>query len=308
MIRTLIRAVAVSGAWLRAGGMTVICLAWGLAACSGQPYGRSAPPALESGADTCPTVAGPTAEDFDYGRRVLDAVKRHAFYPELARYLGESGEVDLCLKVGDQGGSVAALVDRSSGFALLDGAALYAVGRAAVDTGIPPPPKSLSASAGWIKLPIRFSLEGETKPMAPRLPAGDAVRQRAFVQQFASVAAGQDGVVRETSASQACRLGNSDSWQAAVNHEVVARLHDPQGPVPAGMRGTVLLGVEFDRSGRLLRTAILKSSGQPVFDGVALMALASTFAGHQLPPLKSLDCPPSASFLTSVSVILTDNF
>lgn len=287
---------------------TVLCALTGLMLSVGTANADGGGPGPAYVTNICPASARPVTDYPDYGSRVLRAIGKRTFYPEVARFLGESGQVVVCVKMDAQAGAVQALVDRSSGFPLLDGAALYAVGRAAVDGQIPPPPpsvapQSLAVPGGWVKLPIRFALSGDEAPAVPAGPAGDATQQREFIQHFTTESKGN--ILYFNMKSRSCQLVNGASWIAELEGQITGRMRDPRGSASSNLQGTALLGAEFDRDGHLLRAALVESSGDPRFDGIALMALASTFVDPRLPKLRATGCPSSSTFLTSIPVVIT---
>lgn len=133
-------------------------------------------PAIGSGApglalvQRAPASRGPAATDYapaaspgldadslrQYRFSLVSAARRFKRYPPLAIERGESGRAEVRLGVAANGSSLAPQISTSSGFPLLDQAALDMVARAAQATSVP---AGLQGSAFAVTLPVEFDLE-----------------------------------------------------------------------------------------------------------------------------------------------------
>lgn len=279
-------------------GLIVACLMWLLAACTSQP--RVLQHSNEPPADTCPTTARPSATASAYGRKVLSVVESYIYYPPLARYLGEEGEVDLCLGWPDSWKLTKVLVDRSSGSALLDGAAVYSVGLAAALGEIPEPTRAFLHSSRWLELPIQFILKNPGNHAAVLHPTS-AEQQRAFIAKSSrdvTAPAATDGT---GAPSKICRIPPFGQWSKVLRRRAARYLQYPPAFVAAGIQGTVRVRIEIDGHERLLRAAIVRSSGLPIFDGMALFSLGSVFGRNELPPVPD-SCRGAGRFTVEVPI------
>ena len=91
-----------------------------------------------------------------YRFSLVSAARRFKRYPPLARERGESGRAEVRLGIAADGSSMAPQISTSSGFPLLDQAAVDMVARAAQATSVP---ARLQGSAFAVILPVEFDLE-----------------------------------------------------------------------------------------------------------------------------------------------------
>lgn len=104
---------------------------------------------VPAGAQTDPSLA-------QYLQSVANLIAAQQDYPIAARRLDQQGEVRLRLTVDRQGGLLDVGLGKSSGFPILDQAAMEMARRA---FPLPPPPPSLSGEPVVFDAPIRFRLE-----------------------------------------------------------------------------------------------------------------------------------------------------
>ena len=70
-----------------------------------------------------------------------------------------------------------------------------------------------------------------------------------------------------------------EHWAEGRIHEIVKRfVAYPEDAAIKGWEGGVLVCLDLDRSGKLLRAAVIKSSGYAMFDGYALMLVGAAFS------------------------------
>ncbi|MFH1658387.1 MAG: periplasmic protein TonB [Rhodocyclaceae bacterium] len=102
----------------------------------------------------------PQSEVLDgYRQRLGELFARHQEYPRVAAMRGWEGEVRLRLKVARKGNLLGVVLDRSSGFAVLDQHALAMLEALA---SLPPLPEALEANEIQVVVPINYKLKKTT--------------------------------------------------------------------------------------------------------------------------------------------------
>ncbi len=136
-----------------------------------RPAGEAAQPATEtaSGSGAAPTAgaasmapqgpgaaaeAAQTSQMADWAARIRARVERRKSYPRAAQAQRLTGTVTLSLSVGADGALLGFAVIKSSGYAVLDEAALAALRGAGK---LPPAPKGLERARYAFTLPVTFS-------------------------------------------------------------------------------------------------------------------------------------------------------
>jgi len=102
----------------------------------------------------------PQSEVLDgYRQRLGELFARHQEYPRVAAMRGWEGEVRLRLKVARKGNLLGVVLDRSSGFDVLDQHALAMLEALA---GLPPLPDALDSNEIQVVVPINYKLKKTT--------------------------------------------------------------------------------------------------------------------------------------------------
>ncbi|PWG63274.1 energy transducer TonB [Spiribacter halobius] len=91
-----------------------------------------------------------------YLRQLREHLAEHREYPQEARAKGAEGTVILALVIGRGGEVLSARIDRSSGYADLDGEVHAMIHRA---SPLPPMPEALAQERLSLRIPVRFRLE-----------------------------------------------------------------------------------------------------------------------------------------------------
>lgn len=131
------------------------------AAVSGPAFAPVSAPVAEA-ARPAPVVAPqrPQSEVLaSYRQRLGELFARHQEYPRVAALRGWEGEVRLRLKVARKGNLLGVVLDRSSGFDVLDQHALAMLEALA---GLPPLPEALEANEIQVVVPINYKLKKTT--------------------------------------------------------------------------------------------------------------------------------------------------
>lgn len=236
----------------------------------------------------CPSSGVLEAGESDYGNELIKKVSANVFYLEDALAAGQQGVVSLCMKIGADGTISPIVVDRSTGYPLLDGSALYAAGFVALGkprdykessrnisrnlAKAPVPAALLNGQASvWMRVPVRFALEGEAAATAPA-PASFA-----------------DGTLDRTT----CRLDSADvgavtphkrdAFNLAMQSSLVEFSKYPIDLLKYRVEGKagVLVDAAKDRSLNCAR--IETSSGSPLINGIALITVGLMYAKNQQP-------------------------
>ena len=215
------------------------------------------------------------ANDSDYGRKLIRLIRRRAFNPGLALNLKQSGVVQLCIEVSRDGQILQVRMQNSSGYFMLDGAALYSAGRAKT-YGVYALPDELGGAAAnvWFTVPVEFSIAGQPGASAPPVHAIDEPKPD-------------------------CELGgkhpaSSDSWQySPEGQQYLVRIKKafedemayPPDAESQSEEGHVMVCMVLNRQGQLLNARLSRSSGDPLFDGVMLMAVGMVEAKAHIGPV-----------------------
>jgi protein TonB len=102
----------------------------------------------------------PQSEVLDaYRQRLGELFARHQEYPRVAALRGWEGEVRLRLKVARKGNLLGVVLDRTSGFDVLDQHALAMLEALA---GLPPLPEALEANEISVVVPVNYKLKKTT--------------------------------------------------------------------------------------------------------------------------------------------------
>ena len=244
-------------------GLALVAAIAACASTSAVPVASAPPPLSPPPDEQCPVSdALLQANGSDYGRELIKQVGRRTFYPEAASKLDQSGVVQLCIKVSRNGEIQTARVQNSSGYLLLDGAALYSVGRAKVN-GVDEVPAELDAGAAyvWFAVPVEFRISGEQGLGAAPARAADEPepsclpgnKHSALNELMQNSPEGRQYLKRLQEAFQAQMLYPSDAKMQSEG-------------------GHAALCVVINRQGRILNARIARSAGDPLFDGVLLLA------------------------------------
>lgn len=124
------------------------------------PAAASAP--IAEAARPAPAIAPqrPQSEVLEgYRQRLGELFARHQEYPRVAAMRGWEGEVRLRLKVARKGNLLGVVLDRSSGFDVLDQHALAMLETLA---SLPPLPEALEANEIQVVVPINYKLKKTT--------------------------------------------------------------------------------------------------------------------------------------------------
>ena len=121
------------------------------AGADGKAGAQDSPDAGSHAADA--SAGGAAGAEADYGAIVLAWLERHKEYPGRAQQRRQEGVVLLFIAVGREGGVLEARIERSSGYDLLDRAALDMVARAAP---LPPVPDDMPQERVEMVVPVQF--------------------------------------------------------------------------------------------------------------------------------------------------------
>jgi len=272
----------------RFGILLGLTLAGAISGCAGPAPQAIARPHTNAEIENCPAADSVLpAMDSDYGRELVRQIRKLTFYPQSALSFDQSGVVQICVELSRAGGIQKALVRTSSGHLVLDGAALYAVGRAKAGGNLDPVPDELGIGTGnvWFAVPVTFRITGEDAPgMAPAVLTEE-----------------QDHACT-TFTGQPPPIG--PYVQSREFHEYVNRLLDeiqkqvvfPPDAVAQHEEGSAYVCLVLKRDGHILKAKIQRSAGDPLFDGVVLMALGAVDLRAETGPLPSV-VPGTLPFL-----------
>ena len=213
------------------------------------------------------------AADSDYGRALLARLSERVTYPADALNAGQIGEVQLCAKLNRDGELEDGRIESGSGYPLLDGAALVALGGLKYVKEHTPLPRELAQGEKhvWISIPVNFS---------PGPHAG-AVDQLAPSDRPCKVSGSHEGDV-------GARDITTDDWNgfpALFSNAVRKELSYPPQAFEAKVAGTTQLCVALDRDSNLLGVSVSHSSGSPLLDGASLAALGLIQLKGEIPNL-----------------------
>lgn len=262
---------------------------------------------------SCPGSDVLNATESAFGTAIVRTIGQQAFYLNEAAENGQVGTATLCLHVQRDGTIDHVLIDRSSGYPLLDGAALYAVGLvAAVNEGRMRPPRSLSSAhspfypgilpppppellkgqdALWLRFPFSFSpaddpnnrqvVSSRRRPQALD-PLVDemacAFRPKPAVDTAQDVVdTGRDPV------APAEVQGSFSGLVRKLSGIIGGQFFYPAAAVQAGIDGTVHLSILMARDGAVICAKVRNSSGDAILDGSALIAVGQAAVKKAFP-------------------------
>ena len=262
----------IAGICLAPIGAAVLCL---LAACASSG-GKTQAFAGTTDDTTCPPVARMlVATDNAYGQNFLKRFSNRVSYPAEALNAGQIGVVQLCAMVSRDGLVHSGRIAAGSGFPLLDGAALLAVGALKGAKEHAPLPDDLAPGQQqvWIAFSVNF------KPERPaEAPLHEAEEKRPCKDTGSKEG---DAGAREVTAEE--WNGFPAEFSDAVKKELVF----PKQALDAGESGYTLLCVSLDRDSRLLGVSISRSSGSALLDGASLIALGMLQLNTEIPYVPS---------------------
>ena len=230
-----------------------------------------------------------SATESPYGRSLIAAIQKEAFFPPAAQSAGQGGHVEICVNVNRDGAIKRAMVADSSRFPLLDGAALYTAGLVKANNYMAALPSKIAGSPGgvWFSVPVDFQYT-DGKVRSPLYSAEDAEQnwtddQSAAVHRYFSSPAFKD-------------LGKK--FDEAFSKSLIY----PPPAQQASEEGSAKVDVLLRRDGQILGAAITRSSHDPVFDGMTLMAIGLVALRSEKFPLPD-DLP-----ITSIWMDMPVNF
>jgi TonB family protein len=213
------------------------------------------------------------AKDSDYGRSFLSRFSQRVSYPADALNAGQTGMVQLCARLDRDGVVRDGRIAAGSGFPLLDGAALVALGALQSAKEKAPLPQDFASGQKyvWISFPVNFSPQSSTGLSYQQAPEERPCK---------------DTGTRE--GDLAARDISTEEWSgfpAQFSDAVRRELSYPPQAFEAKESGTTLLCVALDRDSRLIGVAISRSSGSPLLDGASLAALGMVQLKAEIPNL-----------------------
>ena len=259
-------------------GLVLLCgfSWWLLAGCSlfgGQDKTSIAGP---DNASCPPAEQMVQAADSDYGRSFLSRFSGHVSYPADALDAGQVGVVLLCARLDRKGRVHDGRIVAGSGYPLLDGAALMALGGLESAAERAPLPDDLAPGQKevWIAFPVNFKPE-------PR----DGVSYQTATENRPCKDSGTD------EGAAGAKVVNPEDWgnfPSQFSNAVRKELAYPAQAFEAKISGSALLCVSLDRDSHLLGVSISRSSGSPLLDGAALGALGLMQLKSEIPVLPDL--------------------
>lgn len=252
-----------------------LLLSLALGACSlfggRQPAGGGA-----SGKDAtlCPTAEHlQSAVDSEYGQRLMSRFSKLVAYPPEAADAGQSGQLSLCARLSRDGKVHDARIAAGSGYPVLDGAALLALGQLTLAPAADPMPKDFAKGQDsvWLSIPVDFQPPAGSGKRFPRPPEDRPCKDTGS----------KEGDVE----SQQVSLKEWGDFPGIFSDDVKQELIYPPAALEAKQAGYTLLCVSLDRDSRLLGASISRSSGYPLLDAASLMALGMAQIKSHLPPL-----------------------
>ena len=258
------------------GIVVALGLACGIAGCTDAPAQPDVHASITK-IESCP-AAGTVlpAVDSDFGQELIRLVGKQAFYPDVAFKLGQSGEVGLCMELSRRGFIQKALVNTSSGYARLDGAALYAVGRAGAADPIKKVPDSLGGGSDpvWFEVPVSFRIAGDDAKTSPSTLTADARDQGC--SRTGSLVTAKDPWFA-TSEFQ--------NYMGRISTAIQKRTIYPPDAVAQHETGRTMVCLVINRDGSIRQARIWQSGGDPLFDGIVLIAVGLAAAQGDIGPL-----------------------
>lgn len=225
---------------------------------------------------TCPEAAQmQPAVNSDYGQRFMGRFSKQIAYPKEALDAGQIGEVRLCARIGRDGVVKEGRLHAGSGYPVLDGVALLALGqmRYAKDAAEPMPKDfAKGQDAVWLEFPVNFTPDNGNSPSRywkarEDRPCKDIGTREGDIES-------QQVTLKE--------WGDFPGiFSDAVKKELI---YPPQADV-AKESGYVLLCVSLDKDSHLLGASLARSSGSALLDGASLIALGMMQLKYQMPPV-----------------------
>jgi TonB family protein len=251
--------------------------------------------ALSHADSICPTGAITpvlTAADSDFGTTVIRNIAAKAFYPEEAFKNAQQGRVVLCVRYDRDGHLDRALVQQSSGYPLLDGAALYATGLYAIDA--PQPTARGGHSAPIIKY---HPTKPEPVPLE-LLNGGDAIWLSVPVDYEPADSREMEAFAKANHLDTTrpdpsyCENDNRDDPANPDGNQAGQPSRDLLQALTSRIQKSIFFPPQSDRSstsggradlriilanGRFQCSRVYRSSGSPLFDGAILLSAGVAF-------------------------------
>jgi TonB family protein len=194
-------------------------------------------------------------------------------YPPEAVDAGQAGTLSLCARLTRDGKVHDARIASGSGYPVLDGAALMALGQLTMATEAEPMPKDFAKGQDsvWLSIPVNFQPPSGTKvqyvPAREDRPCKDTGSKEGDVD------------------SQQISLKEWGDFPSMFSDAVRQELVYPPAALEAKQGGYTLLCVSLDRDAHLLGASISRSSGYPLLDAASLMALGMVQIKNHVPSL-----------------------
>lgn len=202
-----------------------------------------------------PFTVSPRLTNVDEVREVLERS-----YPPLLRDAGIGGDIMVWFFIDEQGRVIKRTLNRSSGYAALDDAAL----RVASVMRFSPALNRDQPTPVWVSIPIKFRPQVEERA----LPAPPPEAARNTPRTAPAIPGAERGAPRQgpafTPFTEAPRLTNTNDVSAALQRNYPPLLRD------AGIGGEVMLLVYIEPDGRVTSREISRSSGHQALDDAAL--------------------------------------
>jgi TonB family protein len=247
-------------------------MAWLLGGCSMFGGGKSAALADNT---RCPAAAQmQQAVDSEYGQRFMGRFSRQISYPKEALDAGQIGVVQLCARIGRDGTVREGRIDSGSGYPVLDGVALLALGQLKfAREAAEPMPKDFAKGqeAVWLDFPVNFTPE-----------TGSPSRYwKAREDRPCKDTGTREGDIE----AQQVTLKEWGDFPGIFSDAVKKELIYPPQAQAAKESGNVLLCVSLDKDSHLLGASLTRSSGSALLDGASLIALGMMQLKYQMPPV-----------------------
>lgn len=225
-------------------------------------------------ATMCPTAAHlQPAVDSDYGQHLMTRFSKLVVYPPEAVDAGQFGQLTLCARLTRDGVIHDARIAAGSGYPVLDGAALMALGQLTLAPAAEPMPKDFAKGQDsvWLAIPVNF-----------QPPSGSSVH---YVRAPDDRPCKDTGTKEGDIEAQQVSLKEWGDFPGIFSDAVKQELVYPPAALQAGQTGYTLLCVSLDRDSHLLGAAISRSSGYPMLDAASLMALGMVQIKAHMPPV-----------------------
>ncbi len=217
-----------------------------------------------------------------YGHAFEQGYSPWTFYPRKTLEARQAGEVVLCVRLNRDGVVQQAQVASSSGFVALDGSALFSLGLFNSSGKIPKLPEDFMPGEGavWLALPVDYQPPPKEGASDQNAGAGPCARR-------------QDKPYHGS--RYIPELGD---FPRRMSYTISDEFRYPQQAIADHTSGDVLLCIAIDRASHLIDAAIRHSSGSPLLDGEALIALGVAQMKDELPKLPpSYTLPPGKEFM-----------